>query len=56
MSQDDKEKPGLLGQIKDKLVRSKQEWAKEGRLLTGRPDFGQQRSRIVVLIRAACLA
>jgi len=40
MSQDDKEKPGLLGQIKDKLVRSKQEWAKEGRLLTGRPDFG----------------
>jgi DMSO/TMAO reductase YedYZ molybdopterin-dependent catalytic subunit len=34
------DKPGLLGQIKDKLVRTKQEWAKEGRLLTGRPDFG----------------
>ena len=28
------------GRIKDKLIRSKQEWAKEGRLLTGRPDFG----------------
>lgn len=29
------------GRIKDKLVRAKQEWAKEGRLLTGRPDFGR---------------
>jgi DMSO/TMAO reductase YedYZ molybdopterin-dependent catalytic subunit len=28
-------KPGLLGQIKAKLVRSKQKWAREGRLLTG---------------------
>jgi DMSO/TMAO reductase YedYZ molybdopterin-dependent catalytic subunit len=37
---DDPEKPGLIGQIKDKLIRSKEEWAKEGRLLTGRPDFG----------------
>jgi DMSO/TMAO reductase YedYZ molybdopterin-dependent catalytic subunit len=37
---DNSEKPGLLGQIKDKLIRSKEEWAKEGRLLTGRPDFG----------------
>jgi DMSO/TMAO reductase YedYZ molybdopterin-dependent catalytic subunit len=26
------------GRIKDKLIRSKQEWAKEGRLLTGMPD------------------
>ena len=26
------------GHIKDKLIRSKQEWAKEGRLLTGMPD------------------
>jgi DMSO/TMAO reductase YedYZ molybdopterin-dependent catalytic subunit len=26
------------GKIKDKLIRSKQEWAKEGRLLTGMPD------------------
>ncbi len=28
------------GHIKDKLIRKKQEWAKEGRLLTGRPDVG----------------
>ena len=40
MNQDDDAKPGLIGQIKDKLVRSKEEWAREGRLLTGRPDFG----------------
>src|SRR5258705_4590105 len=40
MTDDKSEKPGLLGQIKDKLIRSKEEWAKEGRLLTGRPDFG----------------
>jgi DMSO/TMAO reductase YedYZ molybdopterin-dependent catalytic subunit len=26
------------GKIKDKLIRSKQEWAEEGRLLTGMPD------------------
>jgi DMSO/TMAO reductase YedYZ molybdopterin-dependent catalytic subunit len=26
------------GRIKDKLIRSKQEWAREGRLLTGMPD------------------
>src|SRR5258706_6893260 len=38
MAEDDPEKPGLIGQIKDKLIRSKEEWAKEGRLLTGRPD------------------
>src|SRR3954463_8646060 len=37
----DEDKPGLIGQIKDKLVRSKEEWAKEGRLLTGRPDLGR---------------
>ncbi len=37
---DDDEKPGLLGQIKDKLIRSKQQWAEQGRLLTGRPDMG----------------
>ena len=36
----DSEKPELLGEIKDKLIRTKEEWAKEGRLLTGRPDFG----------------
>ena len=40
MANDNSDKPGLLGQIKDKLIRSKEEWAKEGRLLTGRPDFG----------------
>ena len=37
---DDTDRPSLIGQIKDKLVRAKEEWAKEGRLLTGRPDFG----------------
>ncbi len=37
---DDSEKPGLIGQIKDKLIRTKEEWAREGRLLTGRPDQG----------------
>ncbi len=37
---DKPDKPGILGQIKDKLIRSKEEWAKEARLLTGRPDFG----------------
>src|SRR3982750_1988887 len=40
MTEDKPEKPGLIGQIKDKLIRSKEEWAKEGRLLTGRPDMG----------------
>jgi DMSO/TMAO reductase YedYZ molybdopterin-dependent catalytic subunit len=37
---DDDEKPTLLGKIKDKLIRSKQEWAAEGRAITGRPDQG----------------
>jgi DMSO/TMAO reductase YedYZ molybdopterin-dependent catalytic subunit len=32
------EKPTLLGQIKDKLIRTKEGWAREGRLLTGAPD------------------
>jgi DMSO/TMAO reductase YedYZ molybdopterin-dependent catalytic subunit len=35
------EKPPPVGQIKDKLIRSKEDWAKEGRLLTGRPDAGR---------------
>ncbi len=39
MSDDDK--PDLIGQIKDKLIRSKEKWAEEGRLLTGRPDAGR---------------
>ena len=38
MSDDDK--TSLLGKIKDKLIRSKQEWAAEGRAITGRPDLG----------------
>src|ERR1700753_1487593 len=37
---DDDAAPGLIGKIKDKLIRSKQEWAAEGRLITGRPDAG----------------
>jgi DMSO/TMAO reductase YedYZ molybdopterin-dependent catalytic subunit len=37
---DTDEQPGLIGQIKDKLIRSKESWAKEGRLLTGRCDTG----------------
>ena len=41
MSGDNPEKPGLIGQIKDKLIRSKEEWAREGRLLTGRRDLGR---------------
>jgi DMSO/TMAO reductase YedYZ molybdopterin-dependent catalytic subunit len=38
MSDDDR--PSLLGKIKDKLIRSKQEWAAQGRAITGRPDLG----------------
>jgi DMSO/TMAO reductase YedYZ molybdopterin-dependent catalytic subunit len=40
MSDDNPPKPSLLGQIKDKFIHSKEEWAKQGRLLTGRPDLG----------------
>ena len=29
----DEKEPGLVGRIKDKLVESKQKWAREGRLL-----------------------
>lgn len=32
---DEDYKPGLIGQIKDKLVATKQQWARDGRLLTG---------------------
>jgi DMSO/TMAO reductase YedYZ molybdopterin-dependent catalytic subunit len=31
----DEKDPGLVGRIKEKLVESKQKWAREGRLLTG---------------------
>lgn len=34
----DGEKPNLVGKIKDKLIRSKEKWAEEGRLLTGHTD------------------
>jgi DMSO/TMAO reductase YedYZ molybdopterin-dependent catalytic subunit len=34
------EKPDLIGAIKEKLIRSKEKWAGEGRLITGRPDLG----------------
>lgn len=37
MADDD---PKIEGAIKDKLIRTKEKWAKEGRLLTGRPDAG----------------
>jgi len=36
MSEDDK--PTLLGAVRDKLIRSKEKWALDGRLLTGMPD------------------
>jgi len=45
MADDDDDKPALTGEIKDKLIRTKQEWAKEGRLLTGMPDE-QHRKRL----------
>ncbi len=35
----DGEKPGLIGQIKDKLIRSKERTAAEGRHLTGKADL-----------------
>ena len=31
----DEKDPGLVGRVKDKLIESKQKWAREGRLLTG---------------------
>src|SRR5215469_4663190 len=37
---DDEERPRLTGAIKEKLIRSKEKWAEEGRLITGRPDMG----------------
>ena len=42
---DDEDKTALIGKIKDKLISSKQEWAKEGRLLTGMPDE-QRKNRL----------
>ena len=37
---EDEESPDLIGSIKEKLIRSKEKWAEEGRLITGRPDMG----------------
>src|SRR3546814_12193537 len=42
---DDDYKPGLIGQIKDKLISSKQQWAKDGRLLTGEAS-SRERNRL----------
>ena len=39
MSTDDPEKPDIVGGVKDKLIRSKEKWAEEGRLLTGTADL-----------------
>ena len=41
----EQERPSPIGQIKDKLIRSKEKWAEEGRLITGMPDAGH-RSRL----------
>jgi DMSO/TMAO reductase YedYZ molybdopterin-dependent catalytic subunit len=38
MSSDKPDEPSLVGRIKDKLIASKEEWAKEGHLVTRRPD------------------
>lgn len=36
----DDDKPALIGAIKDKLIHAKEAWARERRLITGRPDLG----------------
>jgi DMSO/TMAO reductase YedYZ molybdopterin-dependent catalytic subunit len=38
---DDSKSPQLDGAIKEKLIASKQKWAREGRLLTGKTDPGR---------------
>ncbi len=35
---EDGDQPSLIGKVKEKLIRSKQQWAGEGRLLTGKSD------------------
>ncbi|HEX4301608.1 MAG TPA: sulfite oxidase-like oxidoreductase [Rhizomicrobium sp.] len=37
---DEDDTPALTGTIKDKLIRSKEAWAAQRRLITGRPDMG----------------
>ena len=39
MSNDEDDAP-KTGAIREKLIRSKEKWAAEGRLITGRPDLG----------------
>lgn len=39
----DDDKPGLIGQIKEKLIGTKEKWAREGRLLTGETAERTQR-------------
>lgn len=35
---DDPEEPAIIGQIKDKLIHTKEKWAEDGRLITGHHD------------------
>lgn len=42
MDDGEKDKPDLIGKIKDKLIRSKEKWAEEGRLLTGEADLRRE--------------
>ncbi|MBV9331617.1 MAG: sulfite oxidase-like oxidoreductase [Alphaproteobacteria bacterium] len=37
----DDEAGGSSGKIREKLIRAKQDWAREHRLITGRPDMGR---------------
>src|SRR3954469_23277429 len=41
MGADESDRPGPIGSIRQKLVDSKQKWAAEGRLLTGRESRRQ---------------
>ena len=43
MSEDSGESGGLIGRIKEKLIRSKQKTAAEGRHITGRTDSAHAR-------------
>ncbi|HUO92322.1 MAG TPA: sulfite oxidase-like oxidoreductase [Rhizomicrobium sp.] len=43
MSETDDDKPELIGRVKDKLIRSKEEWADKGRALTGKADLRHAR-------------
>ncbi len=39
MSDNPDDKPDSVGYVKEKLIRSKEQWAEQGRLLTGRRDI-----------------